>query len=349
MSYGLVDDRFHCHRKPAKAGAEAIGLWTLALSWCKDTRSEGFVPVDRPLALLEDEDDPQACAERCIARLVKARLWEPVEGGWQFHDWADHQNSAEEDDARKAARHEALYEARAEAGRRGGLAKASNAKQRQATDSNSRQEVANVAPSPSPSPSPTDPSGGGADPPGPALPPADPIPKPPTRRPARSPEQAPLTLEASGPKPETPLEVAWRTWRDEYRTRYGQGYSSSGARGPDGKAMQAASAAALEQLAADQRSPEDLERLHRHRWRAYLADAGSKDFSLRDRKHGLQWFAYGTPAYGTPWDRVARPERTPPHAEPPPPARRVLDRSKPPPGVLGVMAAIGDAGTGRTT
>ncbi len=116
MSWGKVCDTLHAHRKRAKAGHEAIGLWTAALSWSRDKGTGGHIPAGRPLLLSEDEPEPEASAARCVERLVKARLWDvDPAGGWRFHDWAEYQESEEQE----AARREQISLARAEAGRRG--------------------------------------------------------------------------------------------------------------------------------------------------------------------------------------------------------------------------------------
>lgn len=110
MAWAKIDDKLHGHPKSEQAGLEAIGLWTLALSYCAAYLTDGLVTRDRVLRL---------AGERGLAladRLVAAGLWEAIpEGGWQFHDWANYQPtkaSVEADRAKKA-----------QAGRAGGLAR----------------------------------------------------------------------------------------------------------------------------------------------------------------------------------------------------------------------------------
>ena len=84
MVWFKVDDKLHDHPKAWKAGVNALGLWTLAGSWCGDNLTDGFVP-DYVAARWDK------AYKRLAARLVDAGLWEPVtrDGvtGWQFHDW----------------------------------------------------------------------------------------------------------------------------------------------------------------------------------------------------------------------------------------------------------------------
>lgn len=91
MPWFKVDDEFHKHRKARLAGVEAVGLWTLAGSWCAENLTDGFIPASvcgqwtrRP--------------EKLGGLLVPAELWTECEQGgeqgWQFHDWIDYQPSA---------------------------------------------------------------------------------------------------------------------------------------------------------------------------------------------------------------------------------------------------------------
>lgn len=90
MPWFKVDDHFHSHRKIAGAGLSmaARGLWVTAGSWSADQLTDGFVP--QPMLR-------QWGATRRQAReLVDARLWQEVDGGYQFHQWAEHQPPAEQ-------------------------------------------------------------------------------------------------------------------------------------------------------------------------------------------------------------------------------------------------------------
>lgn len=80
MPYFGVDDGFAFHRKTLKAGNAAIGLWTRAGAWSNHQLTDGFVPAD----MVDVLGTPAQAA-----RLVKAGLWITVDGGYQFHQWAE--------------------------------------------------------------------------------------------------------------------------------------------------------------------------------------------------------------------------------------------------------------------
>lgn len=87
MTWFKVDDGLHAHKKAARAGVAAMGLWVLAGSWSADQLTDGFIPD-----YIASRIDPDY--EAHAARLVSAGLWEVAEDsdgdkGWQFHDWDD--------------------------------------------------------------------------------------------------------------------------------------------------------------------------------------------------------------------------------------------------------------------
>ena len=145
MPWVKLDDQFHSNPKVVAAGAEAVALYTVALSWCGAYLTDGFIPAGqvRRLALSDHY-------EEATRRLVAVGLWHEVDGGYEIHDYLEYNPTAEEVKESK--------QARAEAGRRGGLA--SVASKRQANASASAQASASAngkqksTPSPSPSPSP---------------------------------------------------------------------------------------------------------------------------------------------------------------------------------------------------
>lgn len=87
-----VDDRLPFHRKlaiiPKRMKTRCMGLWLLSGCWAKGSLSGGFVPRGQ----IEILGGTKAEAEW----LVTATFWECVEGGYQFHDWADWQETIEE-------------------------------------------------------------------------------------------------------------------------------------------------------------------------------------------------------------------------------------------------------------
>ncbi len=90
MSWELVDDRFHCHRKVAALRESehyphALAVWVLSLSWCGAQDAErwtGHVTHD-VVAAFGIPDWPAGVIE-----LVRVGLWDDgPNGGWTFHDW----------------------------------------------------------------------------------------------------------------------------------------------------------------------------------------------------------------------------------------------------------------------
>lgn len=109
MTWFKVDDTFHDHPKIFDAPDCAVALWTRAGTWSARNLTDGFVPAGMPARLCDDHDT-------AVRQLLTRGLWKRARGGYQFHDWAEYQPSAE---AVKA-----LREKRSEAGKRGGQAKA---------------------------------------------------------------------------------------------------------------------------------------------------------------------------------------------------------------------------------
>lgn len=110
MTWFKVDDQLHSHPKPEEARLEAIGLWVLGGSYCAAYLTDGFISVDRVRRIAGSRGAELA------KRLVKARLWDPADGGWQYHDWATYQPTKAEVLAER--------ERKQVAGRKGGLSKA---------------------------------------------------------------------------------------------------------------------------------------------------------------------------------------------------------------------------------
>jgi hypothetical protein len=109
VTWFKVDDSLHSHNKIRKVLADepaALALWLVAGSWSSANLTDGLVP-DHQLPWLFPTD-PESLARK----LVTARLWRRVRGGYKFHDWTDWNPTAEHV--------QAVRKARAEAGRKGG-------------------------------------------------------------------------------------------------------------------------------------------------------------------------------------------------------------------------------------
>lgn len=84
---------------------QAVGLWSLAGSWCAKYLTDGYVP---------SKTLPRLGGTPALAQdLHDAGLWEPAEGGWQFKDWADYQPSKAEVEAERLAARERMKKVRA--------------------------------------------------------------------------------------------------------------------------------------------------------------------------------------------------------------------------------------------
>jgi hypothetical protein len=100
MPWFRVDDTLHSHPKPRKAGLAAIGLWTVAGSYCSEYVTEGSIPTWYVTGW--------PSGRKLAERLVLAGFWhaaghncrrcpQPKEGdSWQFHDWEHYQMTKDE-------------------------------------------------------------------------------------------------------------------------------------------------------------------------------------------------------------------------------------------------------------
>lgn len=99
MAWVRIDDQFASHPKLLKAGPLGLALHVAALCYCNRYLTDGFVPRAAASTLLDFTDlamrviDDAQVAEWSfvVDDLVSAGLWEPVQGGWQIHDYLDYQ------------------------------------------------------------------------------------------------------------------------------------------------------------------------------------------------------------------------------------------------------------------
>ena len=95
MSWANLDDRLHAHPKVRRlqripfAGAEAFGIWSWCLSWCR-----AYHPLDGAV-VLEDVADSWNCDTEHMAEvfalLVDVRLLDCADEHFAIHDWPDWQ------------------------------------------------------------------------------------------------------------------------------------------------------------------------------------------------------------------------------------------------------------------
>jgi hypothetical protein len=106
MAWVKVESSVSRNRKFVKAGPAPAWLWLCGLAFCQEGLTDGFIPTES-LDYLGVKN-----AKNLAARLVEARLWDPVPGGWRIHDYLEHNKPAAE--IRRTSR------ARAEGGTLGG-------------------------------------------------------------------------------------------------------------------------------------------------------------------------------------------------------------------------------------
>ncbi|MEA9983673.1 hypothetical protein [Subtercola sp. RTI3] len=83
MPWFKIDDGFHGHPKVVELDLAAVGLWTLAGSWCAKYLTDGFIALKTVRRMGGDESLADA--------LVAADLWIATDDGYQFNDWSDYQ------------------------------------------------------------------------------------------------------------------------------------------------------------------------------------------------------------------------------------------------------------------
>lgn len=127
MPWFKVDDKLHSNNKIRKVLADepaALALWLVAGSWSSDNTTDGLIP-DHQLPWLMP-----AGAEELAQKLVAARLWRRVRGGYQFHEWLYDGDGTKRNPS--AAEVEAERRKKVEAGRKGGLASGKTRSKREA-------------------------------------------------------------------------------------------------------------------------------------------------------------------------------------------------------------------------
>ncbi|KAA9133736.1 hypothetical protein [Microbacterium caowuchunii] len=108
MTWFKVDDQLAFNMKVLSAGNPAMGLWVRAGSWSAAQLSDGIVPAPIVAALGGSTED--------AASLVAVGLWHEVEGGWEFHDWAEYQPTKEQVLAQRKSTAERVAKHRAKRG-----------------------------------------------------------------------------------------------------------------------------------------------------------------------------------------------------------------------------------------
>lgn len=98
MPWGRLDDSLYDHPKLDALGRSrlpAVGLNTLAQSWCNRWLTDGVVPSDRI---------PRLGGTAALAELlVTAGLWEHTDDGYRIHDFLDYNDSRDDVLAQRAS------------------------------------------------------------------------------------------------------------------------------------------------------------------------------------------------------------------------------------------------------
>lgn len=108
MAWFRVDDSFHTSRKvksiPARQRFAAIGLWTIAGSWCSQELTDGHVPD----YMIRE----WGATVKVVDSLVDSGLWDRVQGGFEFRSWVEYNPSKD-----RVRRERAASKARMDASR----------------------------------------------------------------------------------------------------------------------------------------------------------------------------------------------------------------------------------------
>jgi len=129
------------NKKFVRAGAAPSWLWLCGLGYCQEGLTDGFIPAEA-LPYLGVKN-----AAQLAQHLVKAGLWDVVDGGWNVHDYLEHNKPA-------SAVREIVAERR-KAGANGGLASGHS---RRSNDTKQVASTPNEANRQTPSKQPANPS-----------------------------------------------------------------------------------------------------------------------------------------------------------------------------------------------
>src|SRR4051812_14049709 len=108
MSWLKIDDQIATHPKILKAGPTAAWTWICGIAYASNHFTDGFISD----AALGHIGIPKHLLKQTSSKLLKQGLWDRVKGGFQVHDYLQHNPSAAE------RRH--VLAAKQKAGRLGG-------------------------------------------------------------------------------------------------------------------------------------------------------------------------------------------------------------------------------------
>lgn len=93
MAWFKVDDGFYDHPKVLELSPSAVGTWLLAGAYSAKHLTDGFVSVAMIRRSGGDVEE--------AASIVSAGLWDEVEGGWQYRNWAEYQPTRDSVEAQR--------------------------------------------------------------------------------------------------------------------------------------------------------------------------------------------------------------------------------------------------------
>lgn len=140
MTWVRIDDDFAEHAKVENLSDAALALWVRANCWChkkKNAYLNGFVPRSSLRKINQNrltQEETEALAQELVNANVSGTkeqgLWEPVEGGWKFHDWHNYQLERRSNDVESFGNVVRGTMSRSEAARLAGLASAASRREK---------------------------------------------------------------------------------------------------------------------------------------------------------------------------------------------------------------------------
>lgn len=107
--WAKIDDNLWAHPKWINLPDSAKALWVSALSYCACYETDGHISTHTLPTLY-----PNKHRARAISALVKSGLWEPVNGGYVFHDWEHYQPTKARKDAERKDKRDRMRALRAQ-------------------------------------------------------------------------------------------------------------------------------------------------------------------------------------------------------------------------------------------
>lgn len=113
MPWARLDDGLNNDAKLNALSSDAYRLWVRGLVFCQKNLTDGFIPADELPLLLHFAKERER--QRIVAELLSGRprvgkgpLWHEIEGGYQMHDYLDHNDPRDKVLAERARAKERL-------------------------------------------------------------------------------------------------------------------------------------------------------------------------------------------------------------------------------------------------